>query len=55
MENPVSEQGQEENREKDCHQDIQSHFLYVFGVHGDMPQEELFCVNNRIAETSNGR
>jgi hypothetical protein len=49
MEQPMSEQGQEENREKDRHQDLQGNFLYAFGVHGQMPHEVWFCVKNIIA------
>ncbi len=44
----MSEQGQEENREKDRHQDLQGNFLYAFGAHGHMPQEAAFCVKKII-------
>lgn len=30
----MSEEGHEENREKDRHQDLQGNLLYAFGVHG---------------------
>jgi hypothetical protein len=37
MEDPMSEEGQEENRQEDRHQDLQGNFLYAFGAHGHMP------------------
>jgi hypothetical protein len=48
MEEAMSEEGHEENRQEDRHQDLQGSFLYAFGVHGQMPHEASFCVKNII-------
>jgi hypothetical protein len=49
MEEPMSEQGQKENREKDRQQDLLGNSLYAFGVHGAMPQEAAVGVKKIIA------
>lgn len=45
----MGEQGQEENRQENRHQDLQDNFLYAFGAHGQMPHEAAFCVKKIIA------
>jgi hypothetical protein len=39
MVEPVDEQGQKENRQEDCQQDLLRNCLDAFRVHGAMPQE----------------
>jgi hypothetical protein len=52
MEKAMSEEGHEENRQKDRHQDLKGNFLNAFGAHGHMPQEAAVCVKKIIAHQS---
>ena len=48
MEDPMSEQGHEENRQEDRQQDLLGNSLYTFGVHRAMAQEAAECVKRIV-------
>jgi hypothetical protein len=49
MEEAMSEEGQEENRQEDCQQDLLGNSLDAFGVHGHRTQEAAECVKRNVA------